>query len=205
MSNTTRTLSLLVLSVIWILGLLYWYLLFLVNDFGLYFIPLFSNPNESHALAYIFVLGFFSYPLLVLGSLALAWITRKNVHAFVPVLIMLTPLLSVAAIYGSTAISEAREHVQFEEELARLALEPDDFLCPDGRYLKINERGVVGLVEVTDSSYQDTYAGDIEPISQTFSPLVAWEGWYEDIKGCKNQIGEIFLAKYPLLYDPSEY
>jgi hypothetical protein len=179
---------------LWVLCLTVW--TFYLLNYWYYLIVPFDNPNVSHVPGYLIVAGFFSFPILVAASLILAWIFRNYSKKSISLALLFLPLVSIAAFFGGSESITAREQVQFSQELKRIEITPRDFVCPDGHYIQINDKYVVSYITKTDTSFDEMWAGNIDPQTNVFQFSVPWNGWEADLKDCKNQTGEFFLNKY---------
>ncbi|MBI4090675.1 MAG: hypothetical protein HY422_01490 [Candidatus Komeilibacteria bacterium] len=192
-----------VVGVAYLISLYFWWIYFLNQ--GIYLITLFDNPYQSHVPGYIIVAGFFSYPIFVLAGIVTLWIRRNSARQSVSVSLMIFPLISVLAFFGGAQFIQYRNEARFDADIKRTEMTARDFLCPNGKYLQVDEEGVVGLIEQTETSLDEQWAGNVDLQNNMFTLSVPWTGWYEEIKDCKNEAGEVFLHKFRLADSPENY
>ena len=158
-----------------------------------------DNPNNSRIPAYLIWTGFGSYPILVAIAFALSWKMRAHLRVYVPVLVALLPIASIVVFLAGSAMISAREESRFEKFAQQVERTPNDFVCPDGRYVQVDDGGTVTLVNRVDDSIEQTWVGNVDFSKKTFvsSPPPS----PSELAGCLNMQGQEFLQAYVEVFE----
>lgn len=193
-----RWLRMLVLSIgfLFCASLLLWWFYFMANWPVL--ISLTDNPYDSRIPAYLIWAGFGLYPAVVAFAFAFSWNLRKRPSATTALLVAFLPLLNILLFFAGAmwiAKSEANSFEKFAQEVART---PNDFVCSDGRYIQIEDNGVVGLVKIEEEgAIRDSWIGNIDSDDMSFTRSTSSD-WptAEELSTCRNAEGQVFLEVY---------
>ena len=151
-----------VLNILFLLTLLPWIIFALTSFF------FFDDPSAG-ILAEILFFVVWIYPVVVLGSVFISRAKIKKKDYNKAILISLSPVLIILLIFLPLIFFQNYETNKLLKEYTP---GPEDFLCKDGSFLRVEENRINSLVK-EDSLYSKRFIGEINENEITLNSWIS--------------------------------